>query len=231
MINEEQIEADENADGNAHITDSTNPPISPGQPCQSSSEVTSNYHIPTRSNRGIPPTRCELDLKAKTKYPISNHVSYHRLSKSYASYVLQLSSISIPSNIQEALGDTRWTQAMAEEMAALEKNSTWDLVPLPNGKKIVGCKWVFAVKHQTNGTIERFKARLVAKGYTQSYGIDYQDTFAPVAKLDIVRVLLSLAVNQDWPLLQFDVKNAFLHGDLVEEVYMDPPPGIENYLQ
>ncbi|KAL5559549.1 hypothetical protein UlMin_035760 [Ulmus minor] len=102
--------------------------------------------------------------------------------------------------MQEALADPRWTKAMEEEMAALEKM-----------------------------TIERYKARLVAKGYTQSYGIDYQDTFTPVAKLNTVRVLLSLAVNRDWPLLQFDVKNAFLHGDLEEEVYMDPPPGIEKY--
>lgn len=114
-------------------------------------------------------------------------------------------------------------------MAALEKNATWDMVPLPKGKKTIGCRWVFTVKHKVDGTVDRFKARLVAKGYTQSYGVDYQETFAPVAKLDTIRVLLSLAVNQDWPLLQFDVKNAFLHGDLVEEVYMDPPPGIEKY--
>ncbi|KAH7547522.1 hypothetical protein FEM48_Zijuj01G0318800 [Ziziphus jujuba var. spinosa] len=96
-----------------------------------------NYHLPPRSNRGIPPTRYEPNLKAKTRYPIGNHVSYHRLSKSYASYVLQLSSISIPSKLQEALADTKWIQAVAEEMTALEKNATWDLVPLPDGKKII----------------------------------------------------------------------------------------------
>jgi hypothetical protein len=188
-----------------------------------------HHALPPRSTRGIPPVKYEPDPKAKVKYPISNYISSHKLSASYASYVCRLSSISIPSTLQEALADSHWTTAMTEEMKALKKNATWDLVTLPTGRKTVGCRWVFAVKHNVDGTIERYKARLVAKGYTQSYGVDYQETFAPVAKLNTVRVLLSLAANKDWPLLQFDVKNAFLHGDLKEDVYMDPPPGISEY--
>ena len=107
---------------------------------------------------------------------------------------------------------------MNEEMRALQKNSTWEVVDLPKGKIPVGCRWVFTIKYKADGTIERCKARLVAKGYTQTYGIDYMETFSPVAKINTIRILLSLAVNLDWPLHQFDVKNAFLHGTLQEEV-------------
>ncbi|RVW90472.1 Retrovirus-related Pol polyprotein from transposon TNT 1-94 [Vitis vinifera] len=125
----------------------------------------------------------------------------------------------------EALVDPRWKPAMNEEMESLQKNETWELVECPPGKKPVGCRWIYTVKYKADGSIERFKARLVAKGYTQTYGIDYTETFAPVAKINTIRVLLSLAANLDWPLQQFDVKNVFLHGELSEEVYMDLPPG------
>ena len=94
---------------------------------------------------------------------------------------------------------------------------------LPRGKKPVGCKWVFIVKYKVDGTVERYKARLVVKGFTQTYDIDYTETFAPVAKLNTIRVLLSLVANLDWPLHQFDIKNAFLNGELEEEVFMMLP--------
>ncbi|CAL2239795.1 unnamed protein product [Prunus armeniaca] len=128
--------------------------------------------------------------------------------------------------LQDALSNPKWMDALNFEMDALIKNKIWDLVPLPRGKKVVGCKWVFTLKHKVDGSIDRYKARLVTKGYTQTYGVDYLETFAPVAKLNTVCVLLSLAANRDWPLLQFDVKNVFLHGDLKEEIYMDLPPSI-----
>ena len=94
----------------------------------------------------------------------------------------------------------------------------------------MGCKWVFTIKCKADGSIERYKARVEPKGFTQTYGIDYQETFAPVAKINSIRVLLSLAVNSDWPLHQLDIKNAFLNGDLEEEVFMSLPPGFEKKL-
>ena len=127
-----------------------------------------------------------------------------------------MENIRIPTKVEDALQHPKWAEAMEAEMNALQRNDTWSIVSLPLGKKPVGC------------TIDRFKARLVAKGYTQSFGIDYQETFALVAKMNTIRVLLSLAVNFSWPLKQFDVKNAFLHGDLEEEVYMQLPPGFNS---
>eukprot|EP00256_Glycine_max_P059512 XP_014628068.1 uncharacterized protein LOC106797721 [Glycine max] len=107
---------------------------------------------------------------------------------------------------------------MHAELQALQQNHTWVLTQLPPHKKAIGCRWVYKVKHNADGTIERYKARLVAKGYTQMEGLDFLDTFSPVAKLTTVRLLLALASLHNWHLRQLDVNNAFLHGDLHEEM-------------
>lgn len=105
------------------------------------------------------------------------------------------------------------------------RNRTWHLVPCPKGCNIIGYKWVYKVKRKANGTIDRYKAQLVAKGYKQQYGIDYEDTFSPVVKSATIHLILSIIVSKGWSLRQLDVQNAFLHGVLEEEVYMQQPLG------
>jgi len=117
---------------------------------------------------------------------------------------------------------------MQDELQALADNNTWVLIDLPPGKTAIGCRWVYKVKHHSDGSIERFKARLVAKGHNQLEGLDFLDTFAPVAKLTTLRLLLALATSQHWIIKQLDVNNAFLHGDLHEEVYMKLHPGFHS---
>jgi hypothetical protein len=158
-------------------------------------------------------------------YPLSHFLSLKFFSPSHRSFLVSLNTIVIPTTLSEALSNEKWKQAMNVEMEALERNKTWELVKLPAGKKPVGCKWVYIVKYRADGSIDRYKARLVAKGYTQTYGIDYLETFAPVAKMNTVRILLSPAANYGWDLQQFDVKNAFLNGEIEEEIYMEVPPG------
>ncbi|RDX97989.1 hypothetical protein CR513_19160, partial [Mucuna pruriens] len=158
------------------------------------------------------------------KYPISQFVCTDHLSVQHQSFIVAIDAIKIPTSVQEALKDENWVQAMKEEMEALEKNSTWEIVDRPKDKRAVGCRWIYTVKCKSDGTLERYKTRLVAKGYTQTYGIDYEETFAPVAKMNTVRVIISLAAHFGWNLQQFDVKNVFLHEDLEEEVYMEITP-------
>uniref|UniRef100_A0A2N9HCA8 Integrase catalytic domain-containing protein n=1 Tax=Fagus sylvatica TaxID=28930 RepID=A0A2N9HCA8_FAGSY len=129
-----------------------------------------------------------------------------------------------PHTFREASSDPLWQQAMKEELDALLKTVTWDLVDLSTGKSAIGCKWVYKIKTRSDGTVDHYKARLVAKGFTQEYGIDYEET-APVARLSSVRTLIVVSASRHWPLFQMDVKNAFLNGELTEEVYMQLPPG------
>lgn len=135
-----------------------------------------------------------------------------------------------PSCFQEAINDAEhdnWLLAMKEEMSSLHKNKTWELVKLPKGKKAIGCKWVYRKKEATSGKGETYKARLVAKGYSQREGIDYNEIFSPVVKHTSIRAILAMVAMHDMELEQLDVKTAFLHGDLEEEIYMQQPEGFE----
>jgi len=163
----------------------------------------------------------------KANYPITSVLSYKSLSKEHLKYTLAITSTHEPHTYTEACQDVKWIDVIHKEIKALEDNKTWYFTDLPKGKKPIGCKWIFKIKYKSDGTIERHKARLVAKGYTQLEGIDYIDTFSPVAKLTIMRLLLAIAATKNWYLHQLDVDNAFLHGNLDEEVYMNPPPGLQ----
>eukprot|EP00253_Pinus_taeda_P035760 PITA_35760 len=132
-----------------------------------------------------------------------------------------------PIHFEEAIKDKKWIEAMDEEINAIERNKTWDLVELSKGKEVIGVKWVYKTKCNAEGKIERHKARLVVKGYKQQYGRDYEETFAPVARMETVRAVLSIAAQNKWEVYQMDVKLAFLNGVLMEEVYIEQPLGYE----
>ncbi|XP_049394571.1 uncharacterized mitochondrial protein AtMg00820-like [Solanum stenotomum] len=158
---------------------------------------------------------------------MSNYLCYDLLSPTYHKCLIAHTCDVEPKSYHEAVKDDRWILAMQQEIYALEENGTWDIVDLPPGKNVVGCKWVFKIKYRVDGQVERFKARLVAKGFNQQEGIDYSETFYPVAKMVTVRFVLAVATSSHWPIFQMDVYNAFLQGDLEEEVYMQIPSGFQ----
>jgi hypothetical protein len=150
-----------------------------------------------------------------------------QLPERYKDYALMssISNVIEPMNFDEANEHDEWRNAMEEEYDSIIKNNTWELTELPKHKKPIGCKWIYKPKLKSDGSIDKYKARLAAKGYSQTKGIDYAETFAPVAKLNTLRMLIALATKYHWKLHQLDVKSAFLNGELKEEVYLTQPEG------
>ncbi|GAU39942.1 hypothetical protein TSUD_149520 [Trifolium subterraneum] len=161
-----------------------------------------------------------------TLYPIFSYHSLAHLSKSHSAFTMSVTLHTEPKTYIEACKSEHWIQAMNSELEALARTGTWKIVDLPPNFKPIGSKWVYKIKHKSDGTVERYKARLVAKGYNQVEGLNFFDTFSPVAKLTSVRMLLAIASIKGWYLHQLDVNNAFLHGDLQEDVYMSIPDGV-----
>ncbi|KAL4291591.1 hypothetical protein GQ457_14G021780 [Hibiscus cannabinus] len=225
----------------AHVSDhfSAQPSASQSLPTQGSvdtgNELCSSATIPVpirRSSRVIQKPSylqqyyCNVtNVSHACAYPIEHYVSRSSLTPSYEAFVGNISSTYEPSFFHQAVQSPEWRLAMDDELRAMETLKTWSVVPLPAGKKDIACKWVYRIKHKPDGSVDRYKARLVAKGFTQIEGIDYVDTFSPMAKMTSFKMLLALAAIHGWHLLQLDVNNAFLNGLLNEEVYMQLPQG------
>ncbi|CAA7057512.1 unnamed protein product [Microthlaspi erraticum] len=174
------------------------------------------------------PLEVTVEFTDDINYPLSDYLDSSRFSQSHRALLAAITAGTEPTLFRDAVVYEVWCDAMKVEIGALELNKTWDLVKLPPGKRAIGCKWVYKIKYRSDGTIERYKARLVILGNNQQEGVDYTETFAPVIKITTIRVFLGVAAAKKWELHQMDVHNAFLHGDLEEEVYMKPPPGFRN---
>ncbi|XP_075158155.1 uncharacterized protein LOC142231430 [Haematobia irritans] len=167
--------------------------------------------------------------------PIAERRTSNRSNKGIAPQRYEANSITLfkdPSNFNEAISIKEekklWISAMNDELKSIIDNKTWELVDLPEGRKAIGCKWVFKKKTNEKGQIIRYKARLVAQGYNQKFGVDYDEVFAPVVRQTTTRTLFSIAGKEKMHLYHFDVKTAFLNGDLKETIYMKQPPGFQS---
>ncbi|KAK8578905.1 hypothetical protein V6N13_142162 [Hibiscus sabdariffa] len=200
--------------------------------------------IPTKEEAQNPPLETLKDMsleEMEVSYPRelnyvkdgeilgdpSKGVTTRSCLRNTCNYVAFISCVE-PKNIKEALNDDYWILAMQDELNQFERSKVWTLVDRPHDKSIIGTKWVFRNKLDESGNIVRNKARLVAQGYTQEEGIDFDETYAPVARMEAIRMLLAFACHHEFKLFQMDVKSAFLNGFISEEVYVEQPPSFED---
>ncbi|GJW66968.1 retrovirus-related pol polyprotein from transposon TNT 1-94 [Tanacetum coccineum] len=175
-----------------------------------------------------------VNIKESRNHPLENVIgnlnqrTLRSQAQNQSNFFCFISTIE-PKNVNEALTDDSWIVAMQEELNQFIANDVWELVPQPRNMTIIGTKWVFRNKLDENGIVSRNKARLVAQGYNQQEGIDYDETYAPVARLESIRILLAYACALDFKLFQMDVKSAFLNGFINEEVYVAQPPGFSDF--
>ena len=175
------------------------------------------YHQTIRDSRILPPDSTLEGPRRSAQ--LAPHASFASLFT--ADYIAH----SEPKSWQEAIEHPQWRDAMEKELDSIDRNETWTLVDRPRHKKVIGTKWIFRTKLKADGTLDKYKARLVVQGFQQKHGIDYEETFAPTARMTSFRLLVALAAHHGWPLHQMDVKSAFLNGYLEEEVYVEQPLG------
>jgi hypothetical protein len=183
-------------------------------------EVVSRREAPWRVQVDHPPSRIIGDIDERTTRSRSKNACHFGHSAFVATFE--------PKDIRHALSDPNWVNAMNEELENFERNQLWELVEPPLNCDPIGTKWVWKNKEGENGEVVRNKSRLVAQGYSQKEGIDYEETFAPVARLVAIKILLAFSMAEGFKLYQMDVKSAFLNGFLEEEVYVKQPPGFES---
>ncbi|PKU67803.1 Retrovirus-related Pol polyprotein from transposon TNT 1-94 [Dendrobium catenatum] len=185
---------------------------------------------PALPNTSSSPTTAS-DHSAPSVVPqISSHrmLTRFKTGKLKPRQIISMDTVLVPTDptcYTQAVKQSHWRRAMSNEFEALQKQGTWKLVPPSPSQHVLGCKWIYKTKLNSDGIISRYKARLVAQGCNQQYGLDYDDTFSPVAKLPTIRIFLKVAVTLQWTILQLDVSNAFLHGKLTETVFMKQPSG------
>jgi transposase InsO family protein len=210
------------------------------QRAQQAGQRPAQPHGQRRSARHHASTRA-LDVQAQTE---AKQDQVHLALPSFDAFVRDQASSSMsvtaftavtqighddePTSFSEAMGSVdreKWEQAAKDEMDSIQQACTWTLTPLPEDRQAIGCKWVFKIKRKADGSVDRYKMRLVAKGFSQKPGVDYEETFAPVAKFATIRALLSMAAHYDLEVHQMDVRTAFLNGDLEQDIYMKQPEG------
>ncbi|WOG95118.1 hypothetical protein DCAR_0314420 [Daucus carota subsp. sativus] len=213
FFNDDDDDGNEDPNIEGDEDDDQTPPQSPNQQTPASTPSDSSG---SRSSGGATRKMRSLDDIYEATSPVQTTFDYS---------LFCLMAECDPVTFEEASEESKWNKAMDEEIGAIKKNDTWELTDLPEGHKAIGVKWVYKTKTNQDGEVEKYKARLVAKGYKQRYGIDYDEVFAPVARVDTIRLLTAIAAQNQWKIFQMDVKSAFLNGYLEEEVYIEQPPG------
>jgi hypothetical protein len=191
----------------------------------SSAELSSDVSYSSLEVLSSPPVASSSPIGSSLEQLLGRGQRIRRPPNCYSHSAFTVTALSKLASYHDVILHPEWQHAMAEEIAALERTDTWDLVPCPPHVRPITCKWVYKVKIRSDGSLERYKTRIVACGFQQEHGRDYDETFAPVAHMTTIHTLLAVASVQGWSIAQLDVKNVFLNGELREDVYMHPPPG------
>lgn len=204
------------------VNPSQTPQNTPPPPVRRSTRL----HLPSTKYTDYVTHMSHLHIPSES--PISN-LAFTPTQPEFQSFLSSLTRSLVPTSYKHAVFNPSWVDAMNSELETLETNDSWVVTKLPPNKRAIGCKWLYKIKHNPDGTVERHKSRLVVLGNSQQYGVDYAETFALMAKMTTVRTLLAVAAMKHWFTYQMDVANAFLHGDLQENVYMALPWGYTHF--